>query len=320
VGRDARLQLKRYERNPLIAPRPGVEWEHRGTFNPGAVGDSWGRVHILYRAVDSNGTSRLGYASTADGAGVTFRSLHPVFSPSLTLEEFGCEDPRLTRLDDVFYATYTAFSRQGPRIGIASTTDFSEFKKLGIVGPNADDKDFVLFPERIDGKVAALHRLGTTIQIAYFDDIRSLVDSEKFWSSYIEHVEDHTILRGKQPWETWKVGAGPPPVKTARGWLLIYHGISANRVYSAGAALLDLKNPSVVLARTRTPILIPETTYEREGVVPNVVFPCGNVVHDGTLTVYYGGADAVCGAATVSLEKFLDDLVSENPEYKVEER
>jgi predicted GH43/DUF377 family glycosyl hydrolase len=305
------LQLTRYERNPIVAPRPGFEWEHRGTFNPGAIIDR-GRIHVLYRAVDSSGVSRLGYVSTSDGLAPTFRSPKPVLCPGADYEEFGCEDPRITNLDGVFYITYTAYSRRGQRVGLASTRDFVEFKKLGLVGPNMDDKDCVIFPEKIGGKVVVLHRLKFGIQIAYLDSFPALARSDLFWSDHVAHVQDCTLMEGEQPWEVWKVGAGPPPIKTERGWLLIYHGVSAQRVYGVGAALLDLNNPSRILSRTRNPILTPETTYEREGCVPNVVFPCGSIVQDGTLIVYYGGADTVCGVATVNLDDFLDAMIEDN--------
>lgn len=304
-------KLTKYEQNPIIAPRTDVGWEANGTFNPGTVTDG-GTIHILYRAVDANWISRWGYARTLDGKRIELRALKPVLGPNGDWEEFGCEDPRITRLDGTYYVTYTAYSRRGPRIALASTKDFSNFQRYGLVGPNQDDKDCVIFPERIGGKVAVLHRLELKVQIAYFDNIESFANSQDFWNGYIAHIDDYEILRSKFPWEERKVGIGPPPIKTERGWLVLYHGVSADKTYRAGALLLDLHEPEKVVARTRAPILEPEAEFEKTGVVPNVVFPDGAVVRDGELLAYYGGADRVCCVASAPLDEFLDDLEKES--------
>lgn len=298
------------ERNPIIAPRPSHDWEVNGTFNPGAIAGS-GAIHILYRAVDQNMISRLGYARTVNGTQIDFRSSSPVLEPSADWEEFGCEDPRITALDGIFYVTYTAYSRRGPRIALASTKDFTHFQKYGLVGPDRNDKDSVLFPERMDGKIALLHRLESKVQIAYFDSIHSLGESQEFWKTYLEHYDDFEVLAGRHPWEVRKIGIGPPPIKTGRGWLVIYHGVSIERIYRAGAILLDFDKPTKVLARTSEPILEPETEFEKHGVVPNVVFPDGAVVRDKQLIVYYGGADLVCCVASAPIDEFLDDIENE---------
>lgn len=301
------LRLLKYERNPIIAPRPSHAWEVNGTFNPGAIADS-GAIHILYRAVGQNMISRLGYARTVNGTQIDFRSSSPVLEPSADWEEFGCEDPRITALDGIFYVTYTAYSRRGPRIALASTQDFTHFQKYGLVGPDRNDKDCVLFPERMDGKIALLHRLASKVQIAYFDGIHSLAESQGFWKTYLEHYNDFEVLAGRRPWEVRKVGIGPPPIRTERGWLVIYHGVNIERIYRAGAILLDLDKPTKVLARTSEPILEPETEFEKHGVVPNVVFPDGAVVRDKQLIVYYGAADVVCCVASAPIDEFLDEL------------
>ena len=301
------LKLARYEGNPIITPRQGHTWESDGTFNPGAV--AFGRmVHILYRAIDANWVSRLGYARSYDGRKINFRSSEPVLVPTAEWEEFGCEDPRITPVDGVFYVTYTAYSRRGPRIALASTKDLLHFEKYGLVGPDRNDKDCVIFPERIHGKIAILHRLESKIQIAYFESIDALTDSRDFWAEYVTHFHDYEVMRAQFPWEERKVGVGPPPIKTDRGWLVIYHGVSIDRVYRAGAMLLDLDEPRKVLARTKEPIVEPEMEFEKRGVVPNVVFPDGAVVKNGVLLSYYGAADKVCCLASAPLDEFLDEL------------
>jgi predicted GH43/DUF377 family glycosyl hydrolase len=223
-------------------------------------------------------------------------------------EEFGCEDPRITSIDGTYYVTYTAFSRRGPRIGLASTNDFVHFTKHGLVGPDRDDKDCVLFPERIDGKVTMLHRLGSRVQIAYFESLEALSNSQEFWKEYVKHFSDYEIIGPKFSWEERKVGVGAPPIKTERGWLVIYHGVSRERIYRAGAILLDLDQPTKVVARTREPILEPEMDFEKRGIVPNVVFPEGAVIQDGNLLTYYGGADKVSCVAKTPLDDLLDEL------------
>jgi predicted GH43/DUF377 family glycosyl hydrolase len=301
------LKLTRFEKNPIIASRQERDWEVNGTFNPGVTIDR-GAIHLLYRAVDANMISRLGYARTQNGSEIDFRSSDPVLSPSGEWEEFGCEDPRITNFDGTFYVTYTAYSRRGPRIALTSTKDFLNFKKYGLIGPDLNDKDCVIFPERINGSVAILHRLESKVQIAYFKSFEALADSKEFWNEYVKHFDEYEIMRSKFPWEAKKVGVGPPPIKTDLGWLVIYHGVSIEKIYRVGAILLDLDDPSKVLARTKDPILEPETEFEKRGIVPNVVFPDGAVILDKKLMVYYGGADKVCCVASVYFDEFLDKL------------
>jgi predicted GH43/DUF377 family glycosyl hydrolase len=301
------LKLTKFEKNPIIAPRQGREWEVNGTFNPGAMINN-GAIHLLYRAVGINMISRLGYARTRNGMEMDRRSSDPVLSPSAEWEEFGCEDPRITNFDGTFYITYTAYSRRGPRIALASTKNFMNFEKYGVVGPDFNDKDCVIFPERIDGKIAILHRLESRVQIAYFESFKSLADSKEYWNMYVKHFDDYEVMRSEFPWETRKVGIGPPPIKTDLGWFVIYHGVSIEYIYRAGAVLLDLDDPTKVLARTKAPILEPETEFEKHGVVPNVVFPDGAIIRNGKLMVYYGGADKVCCIASAPFDEFINEL------------
>ncbi|HUK50009.1 MAG TPA: hypothetical protein VLV18_03145 [Terriglobales bacterium] len=301
------LKLTRFDRNPILAPREGQAWEADGVFNPGAV-KAGGSIHLLYRAVDANRLSRIGYARTENGTDFTFRPTSPVLEPSAEWEEFGCEDPRITPIDGYFLVTYTAFSRRGTRLALASTKDFMSFEKHGVVGPDRDDKDFVLFPEKVNGKVAMLHRLDSKIQIAYFDNLDALNNSQEFWTKYVTHVNAFEVISPKYHWEEWKVGIGPPPIKTDRGWLVFYHGVNVQRIYRVGAALLDLDNPANILARTSEPILEPEMDFERRGIVPNVVFPTGVVILDGDLLVYYGGADRITCVTKTPIDDFLDEL------------
>lgn len=266
-------------------------------------------MHLLYRAVDPDLISRLGYVRIVDGHEIAYRSANPILEPSAKWEESGCEDPRITEFEGEFLVTYTAYSRRGPRIALASTKDFTHFEKHGLIGPDRHDKDCVIFPERIDGKIVMLHRLESKVQIAYFDDLKSMSESREYWNEYLNNIKKHELMRGMTPWEEKKIGIGSPPIKTQRGWLVIYHGVSKDHVYRAGAILLDLKQPTKIVARTRVPILEPETEFEKCGVVPNVVFPDGAVVQGERLIVYYGGADRVCCVASAPMDQFLDEMV-----------
>ena len=302
-----RVKLARSPNNPIIEPRPAMAWESTATFNPGAVKN--GEItHILYRAVNEHWISSLGYAATIDGETILDRSTESVLSPAGPWEEWGCEDPRITAFDGVYYVFYTAYSRRGPRIALASTTDFRNFKRYGLVGPDCDDKDSALFPELINGHVTIVHRIAPNIELDFLDSIEQMETSHPYWKDYLNHIEANTIMKPLWKWEEKKVGIGPPPIRTEAGWLVIYHGVDSHDMYHAGAALLDLEDPRRVIARTPEPILEPEEDFERVGVVPNVVFPEGAVVIKDELKIFYGGADRVCCVASVPMKLLTEVL------------
>jgi len=325
------MKLTRYPHNPVLEPDPTRDWESGAVFNCGAAIGPEGLIYLLYRAVPKGYTkkptgqgyenyiSSIGCAFSEDGVHFT-RFERPVIEPEEDYERFGCEDPRVTRLDlqgDIIYLiTYTAlfapaFSPYGNRVALASTRDFRTFHKHGVVIPELEDKDAVIFPEPIRGKIAMLHRVAPNIQIVYFDDLEQLMHpQEDFWSKYRASLDDFTVMRPRFEWEAEKIGAGAPPIKTEEGWLLIYHGVDRDHVYRAGAALLDLEDPSRVIARSPEPLLEPEEEYERKGDIPNVVFPEGAVVIGDTLHVYYGAADKRCCLATAKLKDLVDCLLT----------
>jgi predicted GH43/DUF377 family glycosyl hydrolase len=236
--------------------------------------------------------------------------VEPVLASADPWEELGCEDPRITAIDGIFYVFYTAYSRRGPRIALASTADFRNYQRYGVVGLDYDDKDCALFPQRIGGKFAAFHRIEPDIEIGFFDDIQKLhrVSQNPHPENYLERVQANVVMKPERKWEEKKIGIGPPPIRTEAGWIVIYHGVDSNLVYRAGAALLDLENPRRVIARTPEPILEPEKDYETVGVVPNVVFPTGAVEIKDELRVFYGGADKVCCVASVPMKLLMESL------------
>ena len=316
---------------PILAPSPDIPWASGAVFNPGAVLDADGTLRLLARgvpagytrvAVDSpdateadygydNYVSRLGLAARqTDG---TFRlAAEPFLAPGSDLDRYGVEDARITRLGDRYYITYTilaepaAQANAGVGIGLASTTDWEAVEVHGRIGPAVRDKDAALFPRLIGGKVAMMHRVVPDMQIAVFEDEEQLRQpGAAFWERHLATLDEHVVMRPQRRWEEKKIGIGPPPIETPEGWLVVYHGADADHVYRAGLALLDLDDPRRVIARTRRPVLAPVHDYELHGDVPNVVFPQGAVVEDGTLRLYYGAADTTIGEASAPLADVL---------------
>jgi len=307
----------------VIAPIPAHAWESRATFNPGAIRDG-DVVHMLYRAVEGQNYSTIGYAKLDLRGRVMERRSDPAISREAPEESKGVEDPRIVKLDGRYYVFYTAYDSKVARVALASTTDFARFRKHGPIGPDPQlllrtlnlrwDKDAMVFPERIGGQVLYIHRIEPSVQFAAFDSIDQLIHPPPgYWEKHLQDIDKHTVLRPKFEWEKQKVGAGPPPIRTDDGWLLIYHGVDRGSVYRAGAALLDLENPTRVLGRLPCPLLEPEREYEKVGDVPNVTFPEGAVVVEDDLLIYYGAADKVVGLARIGLS----DLLAELKRHKV---
>lgn len=306
--------IKRYDKNPILAPREGIEWEARGVLNPASIVID-GITHIVYRAMSSDDTSRMGYARTTNGFDIDYRGIEPIYSPRESFESktrpgnSGCEDPRLTIIDDKVYMCYTAYDgTHVARVAITSISidDFKNnnwnWSKPIVISPeNVTDKDACVVPEKINGKYVIFHRVNADICADY-------TESLDFPNGPLETATP-TLLPVKGMWDSEKIGIAAPPIKTEKGWLLLYHGISLNHhTYRVGAALLAIDNPFDVIARTSHPIFEPETYYEKIGLIPNVVFPCGTTVIGDDLFIYYGGADSVIGVATISIEKLLKSL------------
>lgn len=313
-----RAVFERVPHNPVLMPILDHAWESKGVFNPGALRDG-GKTHIVYRALSRNETSVLGYASSRDGMTIDERSEEPLYVPRESFEMragggySGCEDPRLTRIDDMIYMFYTAVDGANPpRVALTSIArqDFLKHRwnrwalpKL-ISPPGIDDKDACVFPEKIRGKYVVLHRIQPSIDINFFDTLEFADGTMLSQSPF--------ILPRQGMWDDQKIGLNTVPIRTDRGWLLLYHGVSSEgSVYRLGAALLDLDHPERVLARSDAPLFEPERDYEKVGIVPNVVFPCGAVLLKGKLFIYYGGADRVVGIASIRLNALLKNLLGE---------
>ena len=255
---------------------------------------------MLYRAVGEyeRYISRLGLAVSIDGIHFE-RFPEPIFEPEEPYERFGCEDPRITPLEGRFYITYTAlsaraFSERGNHVALASTADFRQFERHGVILPEFEDKDAVIFPQRVKDKYVMFHRIVPDIWIAYSDDLI--------------HWYGHKKVMYPRPgcWDSVKIGAGPPPVRTEEGWLLFYHGVDKARTYRMGVALFDLDDPSRLISRPLEYILEPREEWEREGDIPHVVFACGVVERGGEYYLYYGGGDKVVGVAKAPVKEVVE--------------
>lgn len=310
----AEWRLKRSPMNPILQPDETHSWESKAALNPGAFSTKE-MTYILYRAISPDNTSTIGLATTKDGVTLDERLPEPIYIPRAPFEtkkiegaNSGCEDPRITRLGDRLYMCYTAFDGIGPpQVAVTSIAEKDFLKRSFAWTPpelltprGIDDKDACILPEKIGKKYLVFHRVGTDICGDYLD---SLDFSKDKVTKCIRVLGPRS-----RSWDSVKVGIGPPPIKTKKGWLLLYHGISTDHVYRVGAALLDLNDPTVVLSRSSDPLLEPQEEYEMKGVVNTVVFPCGLVEKKGTIYVYYGAADRVCGVATMKLDILLSAL------------
>ena len=311
------LQLERSRLNPILVPDKSNWWESKAVFNCSVLNDGK-TIHMLYRAIGEydNYVSRIGYASSNDGLSF-IRKKQAAFYPEADYESYGMEDPRVMTVEDETYVTYVVLSnyvKNNPSIytALAKTEDFSHYERLGIITvPGSEDKDVVLFPKINKAALSymILHRPSTWVGPQYNTEKPSIWIAE---GDSITNYSKHSLLvKPEQSWEELKIGVGVPPIRTKNGWLVIYHGVDSDHVYSAGAFLLDINEPCRILGRTKEPLLTPEEEYELKGDVNNVVFPTGACILDNKLLVYYGAADKVCCIATADLQEILDYIMSD---------
>lgn len=336
--RHVRPHLERSLKNPVLGPRPEHDWESKAAFNPAAF-YARGRVHLIYRAIGNDDISTFGYASSADGAHFDERLDYPIYGPRKHFEgrslkrpqqpsSFasggtgigGCEDPRVSLIDDTLYMTYVAFDGcNPPRVALTSITlddflshrwNWSEPVLISPYIPGEGNKNSCILPEKINGQYVVFHRIWPDILIDYSEDLN--FDGKKKFLSKSGHAK---IKPRKMHWDSRKVGIGATPVKTSAGWLLIYQAVGNqdSAKYKIGAMLLDLYNPAKVIARAHVPVLEPEAWYENEGWKYGVVYPCGAAIVGDDLFVYYGGADMYTCVAKASLPDFLSHLLTHQP-------
>lgn len=329
----------------IILSETELDFENEGVLNP-AIMQEGNTVHILYRSVRKGNFSTIGYAKLEGPLNVVERKKEPLMLPKTADEIHGIEDPRIVKIDNIYYLTYCAYDGVNALGSYATSLDLITFERHGVIVPqityeefkvladcsghvnekyerfhvhnnfksNPDrklllwDKNLILFPRMINGKFFFLHRIRPDIQIVSVNSLTEL--TKEFWTDYLQHFKQHILMTSKHPHEISYMGGGCPPIETSAGWLLIYHGVHdtvQGYVYSACAALLDLENPTKEIARLPYPLIEPETTYELSGYVNNVIFPTGTALFDGTLYIYYGAADKRIAVASVNL----DDLIAE---------
>lgn len=330
--------LFRSDKNPILKPTEH-DWEKEGAFNPAALHID-DKVHLFYRAVGNDGWSRVGYASSKDGVHFDERLPDPIYTlhqqfgidkdPEKDGKNFGlfhsggswggCEDPKLTRIGDRIYMTYVAHTGSWPTRTAITSISVDDFlkkrwhwtKPMLMSAPNVGSKSVVILPEKIDDKFVIFHRVWPDIVI---DRVSKLEFGEgKQW------LKNESLIRPRRSfWDSQKLSVGATPIKTKEGWLTIYNAVDKrdSSKYKIGAMLLDLLDPSKVIARTRKPILTPDEWYENDGK-PGVVYPGGAVEIDGKLHIYYGGGDKVsCVAVIPTLELLWHLLNDKQPECKL---
>ena len=293
---------QRLSDSPVISPQ-GNGWESAGTFNPSVVMLD-GNIVMLYRAQDANGTSRLGYASSTDGIRFTRRP-EPVLSPEADYERGGgVEDPRLVKIDNTFYLTYTAYNKKDAQLALAVSKDLVHWDRKGVILPAYKGrwnvgwtKAGAILPEKIDGKYW-MYYLGTApdktdqMGVAYSTDLLHWTDA----------LDVPVLPRRPGRWDSRVVEPGPAPFLTADGIVLIYNGADDSLVYRTGIARFDRKDPRRVLSRTEMPVFAPEAEWEKKGQVPNVVFVEGMIRQANRWLFYYGGADKYIGVARAAAQ------------------
>ena len=320
------IKAKRYQGNPILAPNEERNWEAVAVFN-GSIVKEREKYHLVYRATsspqryfakDNIELSSIGYAQSNDG--LTFENRKLFITPEYNWEQFGCEDPRVTKLGDKYFIFYTALAdhphtSSGIKIGVAITKDFSKTEEKHQV-THFNSKAMALFSEKINGKIGAILTVGTDrppakIALAFFDK-KEQIWSKDYWENWLSSLEKYTLPLPQEKNDHLEVGA--PPLKTEAGWLLVYCHIknyfSPPPVFEIRAVLLDLKNPLKILGTTTQPLLAPKEEYERFGKVPNVIFPSGALIEKEVLSIYYGAADTVLCLAQLKTEDLLREINS----------
>ncbi len=341
-------KLARSPRNPIIEPR-SYSWESQAVLNPAAIYLD-GRVHLFYRALGNDGVSRIGYASSSDGINFTERLSCPVYFventeemkkhwPFTTPAHYdialyasgggwgGCEDPRTVLIDDTIYMTFNMFNGwDSMRVAVTSIKEkdllnkkwfWQNFSYLSHEGDR--QKNWVLFPEKINGKFAIFHNLDkgdpSHVGITYVNKLDMSETPQGKDAPDPQKLPDHIVA-----WHKRTRSAASPPIKTKDGWLLLYHAMDKDDGdrYKLGAILLDLKDPQKVLYRAQHPILEPDVWYENDWK-PGIIYASGSIVKDGKLFVYYGGGDKRIALATIKLQDLIKSM-KENGKVKLEKK
>jgi predicted GH43/DUF377 family glycosyl hydrolase len=325
----------------IILSPSSLYFENQGVFNPGIIVEN-DIIHLFYRALSNRNHSCIGYCRMETPLKIKKRSRFPLLKPLRDYEAVGIEDPRIVKIDDLFYLTYTAFDGINALGALALSTDLHHFYRWGLLvplilkseslynkipasvcannytkqllsDPNSEfiwDKNVVFFPRRINGKLCFLHRIKPCILVTYASELTDINTS--FWNSYLCRIKSMTLDCEKLKLDkALYVGSGCPPIEIEKGWILVYHAvyeIDSELVYKAHCCLLDINEPQKVIAYLPYSLLEPELEWEKNGNVKNVVFPTGALIKDGFLFIYYGGADKQIGCASVDLINLINEF------------
>lgn len=326
--------VERAKENPILTPNRYQSWEAKAVFNGCPVKKN-DKIYLLYRALSlphyhhlaktSLMVSNVSIAESKDG--VHFSNRRRFIIPEYDWERFGCEDPRVTKLGNKYFIFYTALSSWPPqadfiRVGVAISDNLEKIKEKHLV-TSFNAKAMALFPEKIGGKIYGILTVNTDkppakICIVSFNK-ENEIWSQAFWEKWYQKFDSFSLELTRSSKDHLEVGA--PPLKTKKGWLLLYSYIqdyfTGNPLFTIEAVLLDLKNPYRILARTRQPLLVPEEYYETIGLVPNTVFPSGAIIQKGRIYLYYGAADTTCCLAFIELETLLSQMIGERKAYQL---
>lgn len=327
------------KKDNVILKKTDLSFENEAVLNPATICEE-NMIHLFYRAVKKGNYSSIGYCKLKNPFKVTERLKTPVLSPEFDYESHGMEDPRIVKIDDLYYLTYTAFNGKNALGALATSKDLKNFKKEGLIVPQIKYskfkrlvskckitskylemneaypslmiKDVVFFPRRINDKLCFLQRIKPDIQIVSVNNLEEL--TREFWDNYFLHFDENILLTSMHSHEISYLGSGCPPIETEHGWLLIYHGatstLGGSYVYSACASLLDLDDPRKEIARLPYKLFVPDQEYELKGEVDKVVFPTGTILIGDTLFIYYGAADKRIAFASLSLSELLTELLN----------
>lgn len=332
----------------IILQKTNKEFENEGVMNPAAIKDG-SAIHLFYRAVRQGNFSTIGYCRLSSALVVEERSEQPLLFPEFAYESKGLEDPRIVKIEELYYLSYTAYDGVNALGALAVSKDLVHFEKKGVIVPQITyeeffhlthtekttdlaalqyneharilekgdsqplvwDKNLIFFPRKIHNKLCFLHRIKPDVQIVV--SIKSLAElTDAFWQDYFLHFGEKVVLVSKYAHESSYIGGGCPPIETMAGWLVIYHGVRDTKegyIYAACAALLDLNDPTKEIARLSYPLFVPEYSWEKRGEVNNVCFPTGAVVFNDTLFIYYGAADEQIACASMSLTELIRELL-----------
>lgn len=323
----------------LILTKTALDFEIEGVLNPAVIAVD-NEIHIFYRAVAEGNHSTIGYCRLSDPLTIAERYDHPVIVPETPNESYGVEDPRITKIDDLYYLSYCGYDGENAFGCVATSTDLKKFDKHGIIVPKLTgdelrsliknqkdlnikyfqpstgssyvwDKNVVFFPRRINGKLHFLHRIRPGIQLAAVNSLDEI--TPEYWIKYMLQFDKQIVLDPKFPHELSYLGNGAPPIETEYGWLLIYHGVHDTvngYMYVACAALLDIDDPTKEISRLPVPLFVPDQPWELKGYVNYVCFPTGTVLIEDELYIYYGAADEGIACASVSLKALLAELLA----------